>query len=394
MFKRFYLLSAIFIVIVYLITPSWAYFIFSLGMSFPYTLVFAPLALFLVFSRIYLWLSGKLPMGALGALVWLTLSFISVRAGAGYWEVYAYDPEGYIKTLPLAVVYPFILFLGGEAVALNLGRVRRGLWLAFLLLAVTVLWGAYLGFKNSGYFYVYFVNYETSEQFNYHTLGDALAIVALMVLSPVQGSLFVSGLLLTGFLLLLTYSRTSLLAFLGVWAIRGVLSWKLPARSRLNHLFRAGMVASTAFLLLFLYVWFLGQESGQVALSRYQSIVLLEDESVNTRIQLFSEFAKLVEKYGLLGRFMYEVQEEGRGMYVHSVLSYWLEYGLLTFLLILTILGLSFFKVVKSGHPASPLAFNLLVFVVLSVLFSRSYVWPYLWFAIGFASALYQRRTS
>jgi len=394
MFKRLYLFFATIITIAYFIAPSLTYFTFSLGVSFPYALVFTSLGIFLVFFRIYLWSSGKLPTGVLGALTWLTLFFISMRAAVGYWEVYAYDPEGYIKTLPLAVVYPFIMFLGGEAAALNLDRFCRSLWLGFLILAVTVLWGTYLGFINSGYFYVNFVNYQTDTRFNYQTLGDALAIVALMLLSPGQRGLFVLGAFATGFLLLLTYSRTSLLAFLGVWAVRGVLSWKLPTRFRLDHLLRAGMVASLVFLFLFFYVWFLGQEFGQVALSRYQSLVSLEDESVNTRIQLFSEFTKLVEKYGLLGRFMYEVQEGGRGMYVHSVLSYWLEYGVLVFLLVLTILGLSFFKVVKSRHPASPLALNLLVFVVLSVLFSRSYVWPYLWFALGFASALYQRRTS
>jgi len=202
------------------------------------------------------------------------------------------------------------------------------------------------------------------------------------------------GPLVAAFLLLLTRSRTSLLAFLSVWAVRGALSWALPARFRLGYLVRAGMVASLAILLFLLRGSFLGQEFAQEALSRYQGIVSLEDDSVRTRVQLVAEFPQLVLRYGLVGRFMYEVREKGKGMYVHSVLSYWLEYGVLIFLLVLTLLGLAFYRVINCGHPASPLAFNLLVFVTLSILFSRSYLWPYPWFALGFASALYERRTS
>lgn len=110
---------------------------------------------------------------------------------------------------------------------------------------------------------------------------------------------------------------------------------------------------------------------------------------MQSRLELLRQGFHLLEQHWLLGYFMGEVMEAGKGAYIHNWLSFWLAYGIGPFVLSIWLL-LSL--VVKSwcqrkGASLALIGFNLLVFALLAISLFRSYIWPYFWFSLSFAGA-------
>lgn len=122
-------------------------------------------------------------------------------------------------------------------------------------------------------------------------------------------------------------------------------------------------------------------------LERISALFSGSDPSVQGRLELLGQGLHLLERHWLLGYFMNEVVEIGKGAYIHNWLSFWLAYGIGPFLLaawlILSLMARSWRQREKS-HMAL-LTFCLLTFVLLEIILARSYIWPYFCFGLGFA---------
>ncbi len=366
------------------ISPAIGYVRFIIGVHIPYLQILSA-CLFLVFLwRLFLLGSGGLPFFTpLILYSWILLGALSFRQLLGFWEAYPLDAVGYIQTLALTLIYPWIYLLGGEALALIYDRSHAYVQTGYLLLLATTTIGAYEGFMATGNIYVLFSNYRTGMQFNYQTLGDSLGLLAVLSANS-SGRISSMRLLVNALFISFTYSRSSLLAYL--IAALAEINYKLNIKR--YYTWGISLVYLALILSVTSYVLLTSSRHSlfDTAISRSKSIISMDDPSIKERLKIFESFPKMTSRYGLLGRFMYELSEQGRGYYVHNILSYWLEYGVFPFIILLIILFLVVvrqFTVFKTGNHTG---LAVIIFVAVSVLLSRPYVWPYLWFGLGFAS--------
>lgn len=123
-------------------------------------------------------------------------------------------------------------------------------------------------------------------------------------------------------------------------------------------------------------------------LVRVHYVINLEDASLNERLILFNEGFKVLKEKPILGEFMYEYRVFGNtGGYMHNILSYWAEYGLINFLLIFVPYSIFLFKsykyFVKYDDKILKAMFFSGIYVALILLFSRSYTHMIFWIHYG-----------
>lgn len=123
-------------------------------------------------------------------------------------------------------------------------------------------------------------------------------------------------------------------------------------------------------------------------LVRIHYVINLEDASLNARLIQFQEGFKILREKPILGEFMYEYRVFGTtGSYMHNMLSYWAEYGLINFLLIFVpyffYLFRSYKYFVKYDDKVLKALFFSGIYITLIILFSRSYVSMTFWVHYG-----------
>ncbi|MEI5659437.1 O-antigen ligase family protein [Acinetobacter baumannii] len=113
------------------------------------------------------------------------------------------------------------------------------------------------------------------------------------------------------------------------------------------------------------------------------------DQSSQERASLSEQGLKQISEHMLLGDYGGVIKLHGDlGAYIHNIFSYWQNYGLIAFLL-----ALYFFvyQTIKAGFKAYKYrenskyhyVFILSIYLILTVLFTRSYNWYFAWFALG-----------
>ena len=123
-------------------------------------------------------------------------------------------------------------------------------------------------------------------------------------------------------------------------------------------------------------------------LIRIHYVINLEDASLNERLMQFQEGFKILREKPILGEFMYEYRIfGGSGGYMHNILSYWAEYGLINFLLIFVpyffYLFRSYKYFVKYDDKVLKALFFSGIYITLIILFSRSYTHMIFWVHYG-----------
>lgn len=392
-FANFYLIGASVLVLFYLISPAISYaIVMKIIPKLPLTIIFATLLIITFTIRIYLLLHGKMPIrgklfiGTLFLLVWITLIQATGLLDANILK----DLEVFGKTLGLVCVAAWILFLGGEAFAYCYNNLKSLIVGSYLLLLATVIIGVWLGWVNFGQLFFLFKNYSSDELYNYLALGDSLAIIGLFVLGIFHNKprMFIITYLITMVVLFMSYSRTSLFVFFIASFVYFLRIQKIKSK----------IVTWTGVLVLTLMFGlpiYLLDDFGanlhilDITLSRITSIICGEDLSLQGRLELLSEFPSLVNHYGVLGKFLYEISDGyGRGAYIHNWLSFWLEYGFFPFILS-SILTISLFVMrfrTAFLNMFETTRFTIIFLAFMAIMISRSYVWPYYWFALSFTA--------
>ncbi len=115
-----------------------------------------------------------------------------------------------------------------------------------------------------------------------------------------------------------------------------------------------------------------------------------EDSSLEARANIFWESLQYLPKMILYGDPSYIALEAGRmGSYIHNILSMWQFFGLAPFVLILILLTRSLLvmrnRLIKGNLSVmEEIACMLLIYASVSVVFSKSVVFYWLWFAVGY----------
>ncbi|WGQ35230.1 O-antigen ligase family protein [Alcaligenes sp. CHO6] len=215
----------------------------------------------------------------------------------------------------------------------------------------------------------------------YLTLSDCYAIVALLMLVSVrQRSHFVVLFVISFWVLFFLNSRFSFLAF--VLACVAVMF----VRNKVAAIF---VFLLSALLLVALGPWLvdlLGPEHRMVRLFLFEN-----DSSLSGRLELMRQELDFLSSNWVLGRYMYDVVATGvTGNYAHNYLSFLSAYGVGPALGLIGIIvaGLmsGVFGAIRQHHVQSVLA--VLFFCLFGIVAARSYLYPYIWFALAALASL------
>jgi len=119
-------------------------------------------------------------------------------------------------------------------------------------------------------------------------------------------------------------------------------------------------------------------------LTRLHYVLKFQDGSLQERIVQFQKGIDVLREKPVFGEFLYEYRLFGNmGSYVHNILSYWLEYGLINFLLIFVpyfvylVKSYRYFR--RYGDKMLEGLFFSGVYVTLTLVLSRSYIFMTFW---------------
>lgn len=223
------------------------------------------------------------------------------------------------------------------------------------------------------------------------TLGisDTIAIIGIIFSVTAKHNEFKYIGLLASFLLLLFYaSFTSITCF--VIAVSIYFTYlTIVSKKALLKLFSILLLIIVIILSLSFYTtisYRLVQLSGNSSfvssvnkyLARLHYVLEFQDGSLQARIMMFQKSIDVLREKPVFGEFLYEYRLFGRtGTYVHNILSFWLEYGLINFLLIFVpyfvylVKSYRYFR--RYGDKMLEALFFSGVYVTLILVLSRSY---------------------
>ena len=214
-------------------------------------------------------------------------------------------------------------------------------------------------------------------------ISDTIAIIGIIFSVTAKHNEFKYIGLLASFLLLLLYtSFTSITCFVIVVGIYftylSIVSKKafLKLFSILFLIIIIILSLSSYMTISYRVVQLSGNSSFVTSVNNYLArlhyVLKFQDESLQARIMLSQASIDVLREKPVFGEFLYEYRLFGRtGTYVHNILSFWLEYGLINFLLIfvpyfvylVSLIDTSEDTVIKCLRLCSFLAYMLLLYL-------------------------------
>ncbi|MCX8062832.1 MAG: O-antigen ligase family protein [Anaerolineales bacterium] len=386
--------------LLYLASPIVSYLIFlELIPEVPLMVFFGGLLVPTFMVRLWFLLTGQLRfLNRESLFSFILLVWVSILQLLWYPIVSAWiDPSDVLSTLALTFVIPWLLWLGGESLAYLLHResFTKIIVVVYLSLSCAVIYGIWQGYNLYGLLIMALQKQLTGEFYNsYIPLADSLAIVGLLLMGTrrcnnvyVRLGVYIT----TAVLLIFTFSRAAFLTFVGVGlAFLWVSVQFRQKRQILGFILGAGIIILMLSLIMtdiprktMVYL-----EGVQYLIGRVRSLLAGTDNSFQLRSEFLTRGMESLKRHWLLGAFMNEaIEGEGKGTYIHNWLSFWISYGIGPFLLSLWCLVRLLIKSWKARRNSclSHLAFGLVLFCFVAVVAARSYIWPYIWFALGFA---------
>jgi hypothetical protein len=262
--------------------------------------------------------------------------------------------------------------------------------LATIFFECVIFLGVFLGGKNQGIFVVYFKNYQSGFGYNYQSIGDSFAILSLFALSQVSNLYLESFIYVTSLIaLFFSFSRTSFLLYTFFGTL--FLTYEFKKRSkRPKKVLRRLIFLILMFSLVVLLVILSKKNIGEIQLVFRRMILSFTSLSAwQGRIEIFQRNLRVLAENWIFGKYMIEYIEFGPGNYIHNWLSFLVAYGIGPFFVFLILAfmmlkkSLSIFSLYKQPFP-----FVLYGFCLSAIIISRPYLWPYIWFSLGFVSTI------
>ena len=226
-------------------------------------------------------------------------------------------------------------------------------------------------------------------------ISDTIAIIGIIFFVTAKHNEFKYIGLLASFLLLLLYnSFTSITCFVIVVGIYFTYL-SIVSKKALLKLFSILfliiiIILSLSFYMTISYrvVQLSGNSSFVTSVNKYLTrlhyVLKFQDGSLQERIVQFQKGIDVLREKPVFGEFLYEYRLFGNmGSYVHNILSYWLEYGLINFLLIFVpyfvylVKSYRYFR--RYGDKMLEGLFFSGVYVTLTLVLSRSYIFMTFW---------------
>lgn len=309
---------------------------------------------------------GLLALLALNALIIAyQLVWFPTIAGIGM-------ADYFMTAFAFTAVIPFI-FLWGTAISNLKFWNENVLSFALLFQFSAVVVGSFLNFRENSLTTIKFMDTIQGKSYNYLALSDTIAITSLMLLPLIERRVkYTVVVIATAAILTASYSRTSLLLYLVAILLLAIFD---KTKRAVNY--QILLVGSLVLTYLFPKI-----ESSQ-NLIRASSLFVdtSSDASFSGRIEFQQRQLDSMYNHLIVGEYLSEIQSGSSvGGYIHNILSYVDSYGIVIFLWLVSIIGFSFYYA-----RSSPPRLVLLCYCALALAFSRSYLWPYIWFALAVA---------
>lgn len=294
-------------------------------------------------------------------------------------DYYIYSHEKILFERNLIVwLYTFMFYLFGKFFY-YFENLKKYFLLSYVILVLDRL----INLDKTGFQII--TNYSEGNATNstslYLYMGDTFAILSLLLISiTIDKRLKFLLIIISAIALYVTYSRTSFYVFLIVSLILVLKEYKI----------------STKFLLFFLILilssfLILNMKTADIKKVRMISFLITgKDASLSGRDKYFEKGLDAISKNILIGDYGGQYFDDRLGAYMHNILSYYRQFGIIVaimFLLIFYHLIIHYYKWHKNNYTYKiDYLFYILLFLIIESLFARSYYTPLLFFALGMFS--------
>lgn len=385
---RMYYKAMFVILLLYLAHPILEYFIYWEDIpTIRWAQLLAVISLPFIFMHFVLILTGRISLYREKLMVFLLLFWISIIQIV--WLpilLEKLDKSLVIGTMGFTLAFPWILLITIDGFTYILRHDLRIFKLCIIILfaslAFIIIFAVFRGFMKYGYIIMAIWNPKKGpEVYNHLLLGDTVALLGLVILGILKKpTTKVAFYLLTILLLFLNYSRLSFYLFF-LTATMMILSRKYSQK--------VGIVVGIIIVIaVILYITLISPPLLLENPSIRMRSLFSNDPSMAGRISLMQDNLELLKSHWLLGHFLIDTIEFGKGSYAHNWLSFWIAYGAGPFVLSIYLMVIILLKTRKRMYKYTEnyIAYYLLLYAILAIILGRSYIWPYIWLTLGFAS--------
>lgn len=330
-------------------------------------------------------------LGGLGGLllIWTILIQIFTVPFIGNYSSNIYSIV--LKTMQSTILLAILMFASGSNIVelyylFRKNRfVRVVTYILYILFTIAIVYGIFL---NSRYSYKSFQLYHSLNEnvsVLYPLIADNYAVFTMLIISWTSTRRNKVIIAIMGVILLsATLSRSSFILY-----VASLLVYILLSRDK--KLRRNFLICCVVILLVILLSGLWQQILSNIEYNRAIYFIgygLSGDTSYLGRQMYQNIGIKDLRNTWLFGSFMNEVKLFGaEGTYIHNWLSFWATYGLFPFLLFLLISIVGIYTITtifrKYKNEIVDFVFIYSVFAFSSILVTRAYTWPYIWFAIA-----------
>jgi hypothetical protein len=233
---------------------------------------------------------------------------------------------------------------------------------------------------------------DTEKRFDYLYISDSSALLLLFIISRAKN--IYSKLLITvfgSFILVLCLSRASLICFVAASIITVTIHCLKGLRAGIKKIVRIGALLILLISLSIKYVPLLLDQTEYLDMGigkRFNLYALTDkDGSYLLRKELLDKGLLELKETWLFGRYMSEVVEERPGTYIHNWLSFLSAFGIGPFLLSVFLIVSASYRIARqflkdSKSPINELLFIWSIYIIMIIVFARSYDYYYIWFIL------------
>lgn len=367
----------------------------SLGLPSLYLPLLIYLLLFLaIFHAFVLSISKRKIKTTIGTVLLFCLFFYVIAIilfSANKFIIDLNHKDQYYAVLQTSFIYALMCFLIGSnykfviSQLINNKRFKLISIVTVLLLLFSIMISIIVNYKETGIIEIKYTK-------DYLAISDGLAIV-LLVLFVLIKKTSIQVVLLPIFVIIVfcSISRGSMLAFVGAIICYKLIGFELKPLK---------LIVVFILLIIFLYLYKYLNEDPKVLYnwfgkSRGVGIIIgvifnhgdfyQNDPSMVARTQMLQIGLQDLKNIWVLGRFMREI-EIGTG-YIHNWLSFWINYGILPFLIFsLTYIIYLMKAIVNYRHNSEILSAVVIIvsfFTLIQIVFFRAYVYSTVWFSLA-----------
>jgi hypothetical protein len=385
-----------------LISPIWSFMrIYDIVPFYNYNIILLPL-LFLLVLTVMKKSMGNIVFNKYSLIGTVLICFIIIIQFVSLPFVLSYSPNSiqyYTSTIFSTILLTVIMwlvginFIGILKFILKNHRIKLLIKVTYAIYVFFILYGLYLNGINTTNILSLQV---TDLDGQYLSLAGSFAVLSLIISGFIKKLPYsILFHFVTMIMLLVLISRSSFV-FYAITAFL-ILFIKLIKEHKKSSVF----IFSLIIIIILLNINNLNEIKNTLETSNNRILFTIfnqdvsEDTSLNARQLYLEKGLKNIQENWLLGKFMWYIESnEEEGTYIHNWLSFYSNYGLIPFILFVLLAISLLIKVIRNVYSnynnLHLMVFGILFFNLLSIVFTKSFHYVYIWLALGMASNQFQ----